>query len=623
MLLDGITKENDIKKIAPEQYETLAAEIRSFLMEKVSCTGGHLASNLGVVELTMALHIALELPEDKIVWDVGHQAYTHKLLTGRREGFEKLRVYEGMSGFPKRRESECDCFGAGHSSTSISAGLGLAEGERMSGRNGVVAAVIGDGALTGGLALEALNNVSAHKGPFLIVLNDNKMSIDKNVGGISNYLSKIRGSVQYNDFKSGLENSLNAIPGIGGKVVLSVQRIKNRVKKMVIPGMFFEDMGITYLGPIDGHDTRTMVKIFSAAKKLDHPVLVHVITRKGKGYIPAEKQPEKFHGVGPFNVVTGASVKEKKGKTYTEIFSEACCRLGSKHPEIAAITAAMPEGTGLKKFGSMFPDRFYDVGIAEEHAVTFAAGLAAAGQKPVVAIYSSFLQRAYDQILHDVCIQNLPVIFAVDRAGIVGEDGETHQGVFDLSFLRSIPNMNIFAPKNGDELERALEFAADFPGPIAIRYPRGEASQVYSDVRDEIRLGEGEVLYLGKDIALLAVGSMVETGEEVRRMLEQEGYCSTLVNMRFVKPFDEKLLMKLALTHKYFVTLEENVQNGGFGEGVLRFVNASGLSVKVQNIAVPNMFVEHGAVSVLKKEIGLDADSIVKRILQMVEGHDR
>ncbi|MBE5921828.1 MAG: 1-deoxy-D-xylulose-5-phosphate synthase [Lachnospiraceae bacterium] len=618
MLLDKITKENDIKKIVPEKYEALAAEIRAFLMEKISCTGGHLASNLGAVELTMALHLALNLPNDKIVWDVGHQAYTHKLLTGRRTGFDSLRSYGGMSGFPKRRESACDSFDVGHSSTSISAGLGLAQSAVLAGENRFVAAVIGDGALTGGLALEALNNVSTHKGPFLIVLNDNKMSIAKNVGGISAYLSNIRGSVAYNELKDGVEQKLKKIPKIGEVLVKQVRQTKYGLKKMIVPGMLFENMGITYLGPIDGHNTEAMARIFAEAKKLDHPVIVHVITQKGKGYVPAEKQPSKFHGVGPFDMATGTATKEKKDLTYTEVFSEACYQQGLKHPEVVAITAAMPDGTGLMKFAKAFPQRFFDVGIAEEHAVTFGAGLAAGGRKPIVAIYSSFLQRAYDQMIHDVCIQNLPVVFAIDRAGLVGEDGETHQGIMDLSYLRTIANMNVFAPKNGKELEKALEFAVDFAGPLAIRYPRGNVSHCFEAHDEEIRLGKAEVLYRGKDIALLAVGTMVETGEEVRKKLEEAGYHATLVNMRFVKPFDEELLEELAQTHKYFITMEENILNGGFGEGVLRFTNTENLPVNVYNVAIPNMFVEQGAIPILKKDLGIDADSITKKILEFV-----
>ncbi|MCD8118140.1 MAG: 1-deoxy-D-xylulose-5-phosphate synthase [Lachnospiraceae bacterium] len=618
MLLDEIKKENDIKKIAPENYDRLAAEIRTFLTEKISATGGHLASNLGAVELTMALHLALTLPEDKIVWDVGHQAYTHKLLTGRREGFEHLRSYGGMSGFPKRRESECDSFNVGHSSTSISAGLGLAEGDRLADRDGLVAVVIGDGALTGGLALEALNNVSEHKGPFLIVLNDNKMSIAKNVGGLSRYLSNLRGSTAYNDLKVGVENKLHGIPKYGDRMVRQLKRMKDNLKKMFVPGMFFEDLGITYLGPIDGHDVAGMTRIFSSAKNIDHPVLVHVITEKGRGYKYAEERPDKFHGVEAFDVKTGAPAKPKKDLTYTEVFSEKLLALGIKHPELAAITAAMPDGTGLKKFAKEFPERFYDVGIAEEHAVTFAAGLAAAGMHPVVAIYSSFLQRAYDEILHDVCIQNLPVIFAVDRAGLVGEDGETHQGVFDLSFLRSIPNMNIFAPKNGEELKRALMFAVDFAGPIAIRYPRGAVSRCFEEETAEIEFGRAEVLYAGRDVALLAVGSMVETAERVRQNLAAEGIRATLVNVRFVKPFDEELFTELAGTHTLFVTMEENVYNGGFGEGVARFVQSGRLAVEVLPVAIPNMFVEHGATGVLKKVTGIDPESVTKRVLERV-----
>lgn len=473
MILERIEKENDIKEIPPEELELLAEEIREFLIHKISVTGGHLGSNLGAVELTMALHLSLTLPKDKIVWDVGHQSYTHKILTGRRAGFESLRKYGGMSGFPKRKESECDCFDTGHSSTSISAGLGLVKARDLKGEDGTIVSVIGDGSLTGGMAYEALNNAARIRTNYIIVLNDNNMSISENVGGMSKYLNNIRTADKYLDIKEGVYNSL--MDKKLDSVVDRIRRAKSSVKHLVIPGMIFEDMGITYLGPVDGHNINAMLKVFREAKRCKSAVLVHVITQKGKGFAPAERHPARFHGAEPFDVETGLPLKPKTKSNYTDVFSTVMCKLGDRNPDIVAITAAMPDGTGLKRFKNMYPDRFFDVGIAEEHAVTFAAGLAAGGMKPVVAIYSSFLQRAYDQILHDVCIQNLPVVFAIDRAGLVGSDGETHQGIFDLSYLSSIPNMHIMAPKNKWELSDMLKFAVSFNGPIALRYPRGEA----------------------------------------------------------------------------------------------------------------------------------------------------
>ena len=494
MILEKIEKENDIKKIPPEDLNRLAEEIREFLINKISVTGGHLGSNLGAVELTMALHLCLDLPEDKIVWDVGHQSYTHKILTGRKEGFENLRKYGGMSGFPKRKESDCDCFDTGHSSTSISAGLGLVKARDILGKDNYVVSVIGDGSLTGGMAYEALNNASRMKGNFIVVLNDNNMSISENVGGVSKYLNNIRTADRYLDIKEGIYNSLMDTK-LGEPIVESIRRAKSSVKQLVIPGMFFEDMGLTYLGPVDGHDINAMTKVFKEAKRCKTAVVVHVITQKGKGFAPAINHPARFHGAEPFDIETGLPKNKKTKSNYTDVFSTVMCKLGDRNDRLVAITAAMPDGTGLKRFRNMYPERFFDVGIAEEHAVTFAAGLAAGGMRPVVAIYSSFLQRAYDQILHDVCIQNLPVVFAIDRAGLVGSDGETHQGIFDLSYLSSIPNMHVMAPKNKWELSDMLKFAIEFDGPIALRYPRGEAFDELREVRDPIRLGKAEWIY--------------------------------------------------------------------------------------------------------------------------------
>lgn len=613
MILETIERENDIKKVAPEDWNLLAQEIRDFLIQKISVTGGHLGSNLGAVELTMALHLSLTFPKDKIVWDVGHQSYTHKILTGRKAGFENLRKYGGMSGFPKRKESDCDCFDTGHSSTSISAGLGLVKARELRGEDNTIISVIGDGALTGGMAYEALNNAAQMKGNFIIVLNDNNMSISENVGGVSKYLNNIRTADKYLDLKEGIYNSLMDTK-IGVPIVKSIQRAKSSVKQLVIPGMFFEDMGITYLGPVDGHNINAMMKVLREAKRCKTAVIVHVITQKGKGFIPAEKHPARFHGAEPFDINTGLPLKQKTKSNYTDVFSTVMCKLGERCDNLVAITAAMPDGTGLKRFRNMYPERFFDVGIAEEHAVTFAAGLAAGGMKPVVAIYSSFLQRAYDQILHDVCIQNLPVVFAIDRAGLVGSDGETHQGIFDLSFLSSIPNMHIMAPKNKWELSDMLKFAIAFNGPIALRYPRGEAFDGLREYRDIIHLGKAEWIYKEKDIALVAVGSMVKTALTVREILQQKGCSCSIINARFVKPIDTEILDEACNTHNLIVTLEENVASGGFGEKVRDYLDSRRADVTLLNINIPDEYVEHGNVDILRKEVGIDEETIVQRI---------
>ena len=614
MLLDNINKVNDIKKITPEDYPALAEEIRQFLIEKISKTGGHLGSNLGAVELTMALHIAFNLPDDKIIWDVGHQSYTHKLLTGRREGFENLRKYGGMSGFPKRKESDCDCFDTGHSSTSISAGLGLVKARDIQGQKHSVISVIGDGSLTGGMAYEALNNAAKLDTNFIIVLNDNNMSISENVGGISKYLNNIRTADTYLDIKEGVYNTLKEMPK-GNKVVEGIRKAKSSFKQLVVPGMFFEDMGITYLGPVDGHNISAMLRMFQEAKRVRNTVIVHVITQKGKGFEPAERHPARFHGAEPFDIETGLPTKPRTTANYTDIFSTVMCKLGARDEKVVAITAAMPDGTGLKRFRNMYPDRFFDVGIAEEHAVTFAAGLAAGGLKPVVAIYSSFLQRAYDQIIHDVCIQNLPVVFAIDRAGLVGSDGETHQGIFDLSYLSSIPGMHVMAPKNKWELSDMLKFALSLNAPVALRYPRGEAYAGLQEYRMPIELGNAEAIYLENEICLMAVGSMVKTAVEVRKRLHEEGFSCSVINARFVKPIDENAVEYAAKHHRFLVTMEENVASGGFGEKVREYFDGLTTDCKLINIAIPDEYVEHGNVDLLKKEIGIDEESITNVIL--------
>ena len=614
MILEQIKGPEDLKKLTSEELSQLAEEIRAFLIEKISHTGGHLASNLGVVELTIALFRTFDLPEDKIIWDVGHQSYTHKILSGRRMEFDELRQYGGLSGFPKRKEIPYDSFDTGHSSTSISAGLGIAQGRDILGEDYKVVSVIGDGALTGGMAYEALNNAARMKKNFIIILNDNKMSISENVGGMSRYLGGLRTGAGYNDLKKNVADTLERIPVVGGRMIDKIKRTKNSIKQLFIPGMLFENMGITYLGPVDGHNIPALCKVLKEAQKLDHAVLVHVLTKKGKGYEPAEKNPAHFHGVSPFDIKTGKPLAEKKYPTYTDVFSKKLCQLGETHPELVAVTAAMPDGTGVAAFGKKFPDRFFDVGIAEAHAVTSAAGMAAAGLRPVVAVYSSFLQRGYDQILHDVCIQNLPVLFAVDRAGLVGSDGETHQGIFDYSYLTSIPNMSVAAPKNLWELRAMLDFAMDYKAPFAIRYPRGTAYRGLKEFMQPIAYGKGEMIYEEENIALLAVGSMVSTGEHVRAKLKEEGVSCTLANARFVKPFDKELVDRLAKNHRLIVTMEENVLQGGFGLPVTAYIHEHYPQVKVMNIALPDAYVEHGNVSVLRKGLGIDSDSIIQRL---------
>lgn len=615
-ILDSINQANDIKNVKPQDYTKLSEEIRNFLIQNISKTGGHLASNLGVVELTMALHLFLCLPQDKLVWDVGHQAYTHKLLTGRKKLFCTLRQINGISGFPKREESDCDSFDTGHSSTSISAALGLAKARDLSRESNRVVAVIGDGALTGGMVYEAFNNAGRIKSNLIIVLNDNNMSISENVGGMANYLAKLRTNSKYTGFKENMENTLNQMPGIGKTIVEKLKRSKDTIKYLMLPSMFFEDMGLTYIGPIDGHNIPQMLTAFRAAERMKKAVVVHIITKKGKGYEFAEKFPSRYHGVDPFDIESGQPIRKEKGNSYTKVFSDALVNLARRNNKITAITAAMPNGTGLSEFKKRFPERFYDVGIAEEHAVTFAAGLARGGYIPVVAIYSTFLQRAYDQIIHDVCINNLPVIFAVDRAGITGRDGKTHQGIFDLSFLSHIPNLSVLAPKNSDELVKMLEYAAAFNGPTAIRYPKEEAYQGLKNYDAPIEYGKSEVLMKGEDIAILAVGSMVKTGEEVVKELEEEGKKVTLVNVRFVSPIDKELIEQLIINHNLFVTLEDNVKSGGYGQQVSDYL--SGLknrSARLINISVPDTFIEHGSVGELQAKLGLDTESIKQRIL--------
>ena len=613
-MLEKIQKPNDIKKIPADQLPALADEIREFIIESLSKTGGHLASNLGVVELTIAMHRVFDLPKDKLIWDVGHQSYTHKILTGRKDGFETLRREGGISGFPKRSESDCDVFDTGHSSTSISAGVGYVRARELKKENYSVVSIIGDGALTGGMAYEALNNAASLKSNFIIVLNDNEMSITENVGGMSSYLSGLRTASAYTDFKMDVTKALNRIPGIGPGMVDAMRKTKSSIKQIIIPGMLFEDMGLTYLGPVDGHNIPQLIKTFQEAKRFEGPILVHVLTQKGRGYEPAMRHPARFHGAGPFDVKTGLPVG-KSNPTYTDVFSTVMRKMGDRRKDVAAVTAAMMTGVGLKRFSNMFPDRCFDVGIAEEHAVTFAAALSLGGITPVVAIYSSFLQRAYDQIMHDVCMQNLHVVFAIDRAGLVGYDGETHHGIFDLSYLGSMPNMTILAPKNLWELSDMIKFAVDYDGPIAVRYPRGETYTGLKEFRAPICLGKSEVIHEGSRVALLAVGSMVKMAEEVQKQLkERMDMDAALVNARFVKPIDEELLRSFADTYELVVTLEENVKDGGFGERVLAFAEEEDLPFGVEIIALPDRFIPHGSVSYQMKQVGFTPEDICGRI---------
>lgn len=614
-ILERINQPNDIKQVSPSQYGRLAKEIRHFLLHKVSATGGHLASNLGAVELTMALHLFLDFPKDKLIWDVGHQAYVHKLLTGRREGFDHLREYQGMSGFPKRKESACDSFDTGHSSTSLSVANGMVCARELSGGDEKIVAVIGDGALGGGMAFEALNNLSKLKSNLIIILNDNHMSISENVGGMANYLARIRSNKTYTGFKGNLEKMLGKTEA-GNRLVKKLKQSKDSLKHLMIGGMYFEDMGINYIGPIDGHDITQISKALESASKLDKAVLIHVVTKKGKGYEHAETNPGKFHGIEPFALKTGEVLKKNPEKTYTETFSETMLALGEERKDIVAITAAMPTGTGLSAFAQTYPKRFFDVGIAEEHAVTFAAGMAARGYHPVVAIYSTFLQRAYDQILHDVCLGNLPVIFAVDRAGIVGKDGETHQGIFDLSYLTHIPNLTVLAPKNTEELKEMLLFAAECDFPVAIRYPRGSAGAAEELPVSGIVYGKAEELAKGSEIAVIAIGSMVNEAMAIKNELNDRNISVSVVNARFAAPMDTETILSLARSHKLLVTLEENVARGGFGEGVAALLQEEGINTPLVIGALDNCYIEHGDSQLLKDAYGLDIEKLTDKILE-------
>lgn len=624
LTLDKINKPADLKNMSIEELKNLAEEIRKEIISTVSQTGGHLAPSLGVVELTLALHSTFESPRDKIIWDVGHQSYAHKIITGRRKMFNTLRQYDGISGFPKRSESIHDVFDTGHSSTSISAALGMALARDLRQEEYEVIAVIGDGALTGGMAFEALNQ-AGHLGTHLIVvLNDNEMSIAPNVGALSSYLSRIRTGPFYAKSKEEIEYILRKLPNIGDKVIKIADRVKDSIKYLIVPGVLFEELGFTYLGPIDGHNIAQMKAVLQRAAKTKGPVLVHVVTKKGKGYGPAELNPDLYHGVGPFDVATGKFIKDSCVPSYTEVFGKKMVELGHKMKNLVGITAAMPNGTGLNYFAKEFPDRFFDVGIAEQHAVTLGAGMAVAGFKPVVAIYSTFLQRGFDQVLHDVCMQNLPVIFAIDRAGLVGEDGETHQGIFDLSFLRPIPNLTIMAPKDEQELESMLEYGLSLDTPVALRYPRGSGKgDKKINVCFPIEKGRSEVLRHGDDLAIFAVGPIVYNCLEAAEFLSAKGIDCSVVNARFVKPLDGQLLIDLACKVRALITVEEHVLTGGFGSAVLELLNNTGIMVNTLRIGLPDQFIEHGKVNILRKNYQLDTEGIIKRIWQFWESIKR
>lgn len=620
-LLKDINSPEDIKKLNYDALKKLAAEIREYMIEVISKNGGHLAPNLGVVELTLALHKVFNCPKDKIIWDVGHQSYIHKIITGRREAFKTLRQYKGLSGFPKISESEYDAFGTGHSSTSISAALGMAIARDLKGEDNEVIAVIGDGSMTGGMAYEALNNAGDLQKKLIIILNDNEMSIAKNVGAMSGYLYQLRTAKTYTRIKKDLEGWLKH-KNYGENIINIVRRVKGSVKYLLVPGSVFEHLGFKYYGPVDGHDLEHLVEVLETAKQTPGPVIIHVITKKGKGYEPAEKSPNKFHGTGPFDIKTGKKITNPDAPvSYTEVFGKTLVEIAKEDKKIVAITAAMPDGTGLNYFADAYPDRFFDVGIAEQHAVTAAAGMAAAGLHPVVAVYSTFLQRAFDSVLHDICMQNLPVVLGLDRAGLVGDDGYTHHGVFDFAYLRLMPQMTIMAPKDENELRHMLATALAFNGPIALRYPRGSGLGVdTSEPLHTLPIGKAEELKTGTDICLWAAGSMVAEAVKAADALAEKGISAGVVNMRFVKPLDTELLVKTAMQCKKIVTLEEGTIEGGAGSEVLETLNDNGLlgEVKVMNLGIPDKYIPHGDKKLLMRDIGLDQPGILKRITEFL-----
>jgi 1-deoxy-D-xylulose-5-phosphate synthase len=626
MYLESIKKPSDIKNFTILGLKELARELRETIVRQVSINGGHLASNLGVIELTIAIHYVFNSPIDKIIWDVGHQCYSHKLLTGRYEKFSTLRKYKGISGFPKREESEHDAFGTGHSSTSISAALGIIEGRDKKGESFKVISVIGDGSMSSGLAFEGLNNAGHLKKDLIVVLNDNEMSISQNVGALSAYLNRILTGEFYQKFKKETKSFLEGIPKLGEKAAKMAQRAEEMLKGLFLPGIIFEELGFNYVGPIDGHNIELLIETLKRIKTASHPTLVHVVTKKGKGYEFSEKCPSLFHGIGPFKVETGSPIKGSE-PSYSEVFGDILTDLAAIDEKIIAISAAMKEGTGLEKFAERYPDRFYDVGIAEPHAVTFAAGLATQGLKPIVAIYSTFLQRAFDEIIHDVCLQNLPVVFAIDRAGIVGEDGPTHSGAFDITYLRDIPNLVIMAPKDSSELRSMLEFAFKHSGPVAIRFPRGKINQKpefnlqpMGGKKSVIQIGKAEILMEGDEIAIIAIGNTVYPAHFAAEQLEKDGISTMLVNARFIKPIDRDLLISVASKVKRIITIEENVLAGGFGSAVLELLdNAEVSNVKVRRLGIPDEFIEQGNQAELRKKYGLDEKGIYQAALSLLK----
>ncbi|MGI6225428.1 MAG: 1-deoxy-D-xylulose-5-phosphate synthase [Peptococcales bacterium] len=614
-LLEQISDPSDLKKLNITQLEKLAQEIRKEILDVVAKNGGHLAPNLGVVELTLALHCVYTSPLDKIVWDVGHQAYVHKLLTGRYQNFSTLRQYGGISGFPKKSESPHDSFGTGHSSTSISAALGFAKARDLNGTKNEVVAVIGDGAMTGGMAFEALNHTGHLNTKVTVILNDNEMSIAQNVGAMSAYLNRVRTDPFYTKRKEDIEFLLKKIPAIGSTMVKVADRLKDTLRYLLVPGMIFEELGFKYFGPVNGHDINELTKVLQNTKHINKPVLVHVITKKGKGYAPAEKNPDKFHGIGSFDLKTGLAKKSSKIPSYTKVFSDTLVKLGEVNPKIVAFTAAMGEGAGTINFAKQFPKRSFDVGIAEQHAVTMASALALEGYKPIVAIYSTFLQRAYDQVVHDVALQNAPVVFALDRAGLVGEDGPTHHGVFDIAYLRHIPNLIFMAPKDENELQHMLHTAVIQNCPVAIRYPRGNGLGVSLDADfREIPIGKAEILTRGDDLAIIALGNMVQTAQEISKLLKTKGISSTVINARFIKPLDKKTILEAVKNSRGVVTMEEHVLAGGFGSTVLELLASEGITQKVVRVGLEDSFAAHGNVDILREVYGLTPEKILDRI---------
>ena len=616
MLLETIQNPDDLKKLTPEQLPDLAEEIRSFLLSTVSETGGHLGSNLGAVELSMALHYCFTTPQDKIVWDVGHQAYTHKLLTGRRDRFATQRQYKGISGFPKRCESEHDAFGVGHASTSISAALGMAVADNLDQKKNNVIAVIGDGSLTGGIAFEGLNQAGHLKKNLIVVLNDNEMSISKNVGAFSAFVSRKMTTRHFRELKKEMKELLTNIPAFGKDILKFARRAENSLKGFLTPGALFEALGFDYIGPIDGHDLPGLIEVFNNAREFDGPLLLHVMTTKGKGYRPAEETPDKFHGVGAFDLSTGKAPAKSSTISYTEVFGRTLVDLAKEDPKVVAITAAMPDGTGLNFFNDALPDRFFDVGIAEQHGVCFAAGLAADGFKPVTAIYSSFMQRAYDQVFHDVCLQNLPVVIAMDRGGLVGDDGPTHHGVFDLSFMCHLPGLTFMAPKDENELRHMLKTALELKAPVALRYPRGAGYGVPLDKKMEcLPIGKGELLREGTDLTIVAIGSTVMPAVKAAEQLAEQGISAGVVNARFIKPLDADLILGQAKATGKIVTVEENVLQGGFGSAVLELLQDNGMSqVRVKRLGIPDQYIEQGTQAQLRKDVGIDAEGIAAAV---------